>query len=506
MKLAEYSASLDEKMSEFDMWVTPSLGEIRDTEQFKINLALLKTGFNYVFDITDGFASVECCSSSNMAKNVLSYIARMGQEEARQILESVCNVLLLATGKTDNNLKCQYPLMLRNILGISTYPQRSGGGQWKSKALPRTLKMADVTKIIVSLSEKDDYQHLFATSYFQLIISDEDYAKQLWCLGNAFAIQKKTGSEDSLLGSIVVFQSRGSITATQGHIPETILRTYMSDWGLSAGEDFNTQDVEIGDFLGSISVDSQIKKRKYDFIIPFQSRINGAKIFVQSQFYAGDSGSVSHKVVDQTDSTREVTLRKFPEAVFVEYLDGAGYFSSLNGDLRRMLAKETTKDFIQIRTAPLKLRRELQSIHFLTTLEIEHAILQTDGTLNSVSLLLTKDGYTEQEVEFAIKNAVARGDIVKQDSMLIICEKRLEIVRQYFLLDIIANFGEPVPAEHGSGFLFVAGYKTLWGMPQNRVISTALEKCPLLNTLWTSMETPFNDLQWLMDKGFVILR
>ena len=171
-----------------------------------------------------------------------------------------------------------------------------------------------------------------------------------------------------------------------------------------------------------------------------------------------------------------------------------------------MLAKETTKDFIQIRTAPLKLRRELQSIHFLTTLEIEHAILQTDGTLNSVSLLLTKDGYTEQEVEFAIKNAVARGDIVKQDSMLIICEKRLEIVRQYFLLDIIANFGEPVPAEHGSGFLFVAGYKTLWGMPQNRVISTALEKCPLLNTLWTSMETPFNDLQWLMDKGFVILR
>ena len=28
MKINNYSATLDEKMSEFDMWVTPSLGEI----------------------------------------------------------------------------------------------------------------------------------------------------------------------------------------------------------------------------------------------------------------------------------------------------------------------------------------------------------------------------------------------------------------------------------------------------------------------------------------------
>lgn len=45
-------------------------------------------------------------------------------------------------------------------------------------------------------------------------------------------------------------------------------------------------------------------ERKYDFIIPYQSRESGLKIFIQSQFYAGDSGSVSHKVVDQTDSSR----------------------------------------------------------------------------------------------------------------------------------------------------------------------------------------------------------
>lgn len=90
------------------------------------------------------------------------------------------------------------------------------------------------------------------------------------------------------------------------------------------------------------------------------------KSLYRANFMLAIPGSVSHKVVDQTDSTREVTLQKYPDAVFVEYLDGAGYFSSLNGDLRKMLAKPTTKDFIQIRTAPLKLRRALQGILFLT--------------------------------------------------------------------------------------------------------------------------------------------
>ena len=86
-----------------------------------------------------------------------------------------------------------------------------------------------------------------------------------------------------------------------------------------------------------------------------------------------------------------------------EYLDGAGYFSSLNGDLRKMLAKPSTKDFIQIATAPLKLRRELQGINFLTTLEIEHAILMTGGRKVDVIEKLLKDGYSVDEIDTALK-------------------------------------------------------------------------------------------------------
>ena len=46
----------------------------------------------------------------------------------------------------------------------------------------------------------------------------------------------------------------------------------MNDWGLKAGIDYNEQDVEIGDLLEGMPADDKVKKRKYDFIIPYQSR------------------------------------------------------------------------------------------------------------------------------------------------------------------------------------------------------------------------------------------
>lgn len=201
MKINDYNATLDEKMSEFDMWVTPSLGEIRDTPQFRVNLEQLKKGFDYMADITENFADVSHCSSSALAVNVLSYLSGENDDTAKDILDSICNVLLLATGKTDNNLKCQFPLMLKNQIGISTYPQKISGGRWRDKAIPRAFSMTDVTKIIVQLAGKDDYRIVFVESYFHLIVSDEDYAKQLWSLGNAYVPQsvgckEKRGSKE----------------------------------------------------------------------------------------------------------------------------------------------------------------------------------------------------------------------------------------------------------------------------------------------------------------------
>lgn len=502
MKLQDYTETLEEKMSEFDIWVTPSLGEIRDMPQFQVNLENIKQGFTIIAELTDEFEKIENCASSHLANKLVEYLTDNIYENEK-IINSVCNVLFLVTGKTDNNLKCQFPLLLRNTYGIYKYPQKNSTGRWVDKNLPRTLQYDAVTKIILQLSEKEDMQKTFLESYFHLILSDEQYSKQLWSLGRAFCNQRTMGNEESLLSPIVIFQSRGSITATQGHIPENILREYMIDWGLEAGQDFNTQDVEIGEILDGIEVAPDVKKRKFDFILPYQSRDTGTKIFIQSQFYAGDSGSVSHKVVDQTDSSRKETLKKYPEAVFIEYLDGAGYFSSLNGDLRKMLAKATTKDFIQITSAPIKLRRELQEIRFLTVLEIEHAIIMTGGNKEKVENLLINDGYDKNEIQLVIDNALSHEIISESADLYNLREDRECIVRKYCLLDVIANYGNPIPTDNAVGFLMVPGYSTMWGMPQSDVIKRALEVAPMLEKIWKSHAEPFDDIQWLLEKGFV---
>lgn len=507
MRIRNYTATLNQKMSEFDMWVTPSLGEIRDTPQFKSNLEQLMQGFDYLSEITEEFSDVKCCSSAALTSSMLNYLSGKNSHIVKKILDNICNVLLLTTGKTDNNLKCQFPLMLKNQVGISTYPQKMSDGNWRQKEVPRTLCMTDVTKLIVQFDGQEEYRKIFTESYLHLILSDEGYAKQLWSLGNAYVMQKKMGTAEALISSIVIFQSRGSITATQGHIPEEILRKYMADWGLKPETDFNTHDVEVGEIIGDIPADNKIKKRKYDFIIPFQSRKTGNKIFIQSQFYAGDSGSVSHKVVDQTDSTREMTLKKYPDAVFIEYLDGAGYFSSLNGDLRKMLAKPTTKDFIQIKTAPIKLRRALQNIMFLTPLEIEHAVIRTSGQKDEIYKVLNDEGYSPDEISKAITLAVENENIIATgEQHYEINPERTDIIRRYCILDIISNFGRPISVGNESGCLFVAGFESFWGLPQNEVIKKTQEVFPKINNMWGTIQNAFDDIQWLINRGFVITK
>lgn len=145
MKLKSYEASLSEKMSEFDIWVTPSLGEIRDTPQFRENLDTLKHGFDLLSQLTDNFVDYSHCSSSVLSNNTIEYTKLKDEDTAIDILNSIWNVLLLATGKTDNNLKCQYPLLLRNTYEIFEYPQKNTRGQWRNKSLPRTLSLEDIT-------------------------------------------------------------------------------------------------------------------------------------------------------------------------------------------------------------------------------------------------------------------------------------------------------------------------------------------------------------------------
>ena len=499
MKLKQHRYSEEEKLSEFDKWITPSLGDIKDSIEFKNVVAGLVKGIRSLSVYTNGFASMESCSAYYIAKTITEKISNV--ENCEEHLTNIFNVILLATGKTDNNLKCQYPIVLHQLFEDDEIIAIKNGRITKIK-IPRDFNLEKVIKHFSALVAHPDILAPLLKSYLDLLLSDDDYVKQFYSLGKSVQMLEKEGQSFNLLSSIAIFQSPGSLTAKAGHLPEKILRKYMSDWGMKAGSDFNLDDIDIYDFLGLVKNKNE-KSRKYDFIIPYLSKRDGKKLFVQSQFYAGDSGSVSHKVVDQTDASRQQTLKKYPQAIFVEYLDGAGYFSSLNGDLKKMLAKKSTKEFIQIRTAPLKFRRELQAIDFITPLEIEHALLKGHTTENALTVHLQQQGYDLTEIKRSLE-VCKNNCIVDYDSgFFAIREDRKDIAIKYSLLDCIANFGHVVNRNKEKGILYVPGYSNNWGMNQNALLESFSHEFPCVEMNAKDLLTK---IQWLLDNEFVILK
>lgn len=499
MKLKHHRYSEQERLTEFDTWITPSLGDIKDTIEFKNVVSGLEEGFLSLSTYTNGFANADSCSAYQIAKGIIENFNEIKDKESH--LTNVFNAILLATGKSDNNLKCQYPIILQRLFGGNEIAAVKKGKLAKME-IPRDFNMEKAINHFTSLVNHPDLLAPLLKSYIDLLLSDDEYIMQLYSLGKSFQTLSKEGNAKSLLSSIAIFQSRGSLTAKIGHLPEKILRSYMTDWGMKAGSDFNLDDINVYDLLGIAKPKNQ-KIRKFDFIVPYLSKNTGKKLFVQSQFYAGDSGSVSHKVVDQTDASRLLTLKKYPQAVFVEYLDGAGYFSSLNGDLKKMLAKKTTKDFIQIRTAPLKFRRELQDIDFITPLEIEHVVLKGYTSEAEISEYLAKQGYNTDEISRSIDISKNGGILNYKAGDFSIQEGRKDIVFIYSLLDCIANYGHDINRNKEKGVLCVPGYGKEWGMNQNTLLETFTKEFP--NVEMTAKDL-LAKIQWLIDKEFVILK
>jgi hypothetical protein len=370
--------------------------------------------------------------------------------------------------------------------------------------------------------------------FVRFILSDDKYVAQLWSIGHSYVRMKEFNRERELLTPLVIFQVRGSVSATGGHEPEKRLRAFLRELGLVPDVDYNKVDVVIsGDELipvGGIEADrddgeasndvevevevevkerNQTKKRKvktraYDFVLPFKTPGWGHRLFVQSQYYAGDSGSVSHKNVDQTSASRRKVLQHYETPLFIEYVDGAGYFSSLNGDLKSLLSMDDTHDFVQVRSAPIRLRRVLQEIGFLTSLEIEHSILRTDGKRDSVAQMLKADGYVDKEIERCVSTSVNRGLIREDRGSLIVLDERRPFARRMLLLDSIACSGSALQGAAEAGYLLIPGYGPFYGMKLVDLLKVSMDLAPGLAPELAKSEILLADIQWLEEQKYAI--
>ena len=423
-------------------------------------------------------------------------------------LVALATVLFLVTGKSDNNAKCQFPIFLRDVSRWEAIPKiRKVRGQKELSTgpVPRELKAAKYMGLVAALHGYPEQQERMLQEFTGFILSDEQYVSQLWSVGRSYFMLKEFGKETDLLTPLVVFQVRGSVSASGGHDPEELLRARMREWGMLAGSHFNTADVVVGENNGGQARTGK-KTRAYDFVLPYEVAGWSPRLFIQCQFYAGDSGSVSHKNVDQTSSSRPNVSRLVPEALFLEYLDGAGYFSSLNGDLKNLLSMPTTTSFFQIRSAAVRLRRELQAIGFLVPLEIEHAAIRTDGAISDILSLLMGEGYAAQEATRRLDECVERGFVTRVGSSIEIDPDRRPTIRRYLLLDVAVCHGSPVESHSRppGGFFLVPGQGPFYGMPLDSLVGEALTLAPTLRSDWSNPETMLQDIRRLCEEGLAM--
>ena len=133
-------------------------------------------------------------------------------------------------------------------------------------------------------------------------------------------------------------------------------------------------------------------------------------------------------------------------------------------------------------------------------------MIRTTGKNNEVIQLLTDEGYSCDEINRALSIALEQGIIVSNNDYYLLNTERIDIVRKYCLLDIIANFGEPISIGKEAGCLLVAGFETSWGLPINEVVKKSQEIFPNITKLWPNIQTAFDDIQWLISNGFVITK
>jgi hypothetical protein len=513
MKLKPFDQPLDVKLLEFDTWITAALSEIKDSKQFAHARLLISQVIERIGSFTHNFD--DTLTPDTISESILTFVNSQDCINKDEALGSFLNLMFLVTGKSDNNAKCQFPVYLSERHRTEGFPLIKALKGKKSVAIgpiPRTIDSERFAGLVLRLEFDGSLQHSLFNKYISFVLNDESYWKSFQAIGLGYFRAKAINYHLEFLLPLVVFQVRGSLSASGGHEPENRLRLLMRQWGLEAGVDFNIADHIIQNEsvveeppIEGIAKEKE-KTRAYDFVLPLWEHNDLRKILIQCQFYAGDSGSVSHKNIDQTRASRNGTKTQNPNFLFVEYVDGAGYYSSLNGDLKKLLSMPDTHDFFQFRTAAIKLRRVIQQIGVLTPLELTHAIAKANnGLVSEVVKVLLGEGYSEQQVNHAIAKAASLDFVKIKADTIAISEGYKQLSRIYYLLDALANHGEEFnPSEIITGALFVPGYSARYGLRLAQLVDKITLNAGLFAEDWKNAKTLFDDIQFLADKRWLI--
>ena len=172
MKLPVTPISSIDALLEFDVWLTPTLGEIRDTERFQKEMDSAVRIFEVLGKKIDKFSLNKKPDIRKIAEAVELEITNADKKYAKKFLTSIADLVYLVTGKSDNNCKCQLPIYLRRKNIFNRMPVVTNGvvdyQNW-----PRVIKAEQFMKIVAELSMHPDMQTELIRVFFEFILSDE---------------------------------------------------------------------------------------------------------------------------------------------------------------------------------------------------------------------------------------------------------------------------------------------------------------------------------------------
>jgi hypothetical protein len=118
MKLPVPALDIATQLLEFDMWITPSLGEIRDTERFRQELDTIAAIFDAMGVATNNFENLQDCAPTSLAEIFVKLASSKAQQQEKEpgtnkknvqkLFEALASVLFLVSGKSDNNAKYRF--------------------------------------------------------------------------------------------------------------------------------------------------------------------------------------------------------------------------------------------------------------------------------------------------------------------------------------------------------------------------------------------------------------
>jgi hypothetical protein len=445
--------SLDENIEEFREWLTPRIDSIDEHDEFNQRVSGYKLSCDLLASIDLNEVSPHE-AASRISACCISSLSDIPEDKRFVMLLDIINFVFALTGTTDNNIKCQFSPFLRHSLSC---PKIFLPSSQKSEKLQlrgiETIqlgqyKLVNLCQHIVALirrtkANKDEFHdaaHFLLSSYLLCVFDCGNY-QRLAAVIESLSDGRRT---EPILEVFATYQLRGSAAAISGHGPEARLRRLLSDLGMSMGVEYNENDVipaSIANGVLPLPSGNTKKTRAYDFVIPVRLPHIKRKIFIQSQIYAGDSGSVSHMNVDQIPLSRQHVRETFNDPIFLEYLDGAGYYTALAGDLKRILQMSDTQGFFQGRSAIFVLPKVFRHIGLLFPADLIGWFAKLRLTGNPLhqsfeSFLLER--YPPEEVHRVALASIDYGFDLSDPSLEYVQPNMLMISCALVLVDILA--------------------------------------------------------------------